>query len=116
MPPRRWPVSDPLPPDPPLATRPGPDRPRRRQTAGETGGEASSMRVRLFMAGIAALVAFGTSGCASVPGLRAVAENPMVVPSADFETVWKAAVTSVDEYFDIASENRLQGKIVTQPK
>lgn len=73
------------------------------------------MRVRLLMAGIAALVAL-TPGCASVPGLRAVAENPMVVPSADFETVWKAAITSVDEYFDIASENRLQGKIVTQPK
>ncbi|WP_435020635.1 hypothetical protein TA3x_001938 [Tundrisphaera sp. TA3] len=74
------------------------------------------MRVRLILAGIAALVACEMSGCASAPGLHAVAENPMVIPSADFETVWKAAITSVDEYFDIASENRLQGKIITQPK
>lgn len=74
------------------------------------------MRFRLILAGVAALIAGGTSGCASVPGLHAVAENPMVISSADFETVWTAAITSVDEYFDIASENRLQGKIITQPK
>lgn len=74
------------------------------------------MRVRQFMAVLAALVATGMTGCASMSGVRAVAENPMPIPSADFETVWKAAVTSVDEYFDIASENRLQGRIITQPK
>ena len=74
------------------------------------------MRIRLYLAGIAALVACGTTGCSSTRGSRVVSENPMVAPTADFEAVWKAAVTSVDEYFQIASEDRLQGKIVTQPK
>ncbi len=74
------------------------------------------MRVRLLLAGVATLVACGTSGCATMSGARAVAENPMVVPSADFETVWKASVIAVDGYFDIASEDRTQRKIVTQPK
>jgi len=43
-------------------------------------------------------------------------ENPLVVPTADFETVWKATIASLDEYFDIANENRLSRTIVTQPK
>jgi hypothetical protein len=48
---------------------------------------------------------------------RPVAENPLVVPStADFETIWKATVASLDEYFDIATENRLARTIITQPK
>ncbi|MDR3632764.1 MAG: hypothetical protein P4L84_02955 [Isosphaeraceae bacterium] len=42
-------------------------------------------------------------------------ENPLLVPSGDFETVWNATVKVVDEYFDIAFENRLSRKIVTQP-
>ncbi len=74
------------------------------------------MRFRLLLAGVASLAASGAAGCSAVPGIRAVAENPMVVPSADFETVWKATVTAVDEYFDLASEDRNQRKIVTQPK
>lgn len=74
------------------------------------------MRVRIFLAGVASMIACATTGCSSMSGLRAVAENPMVIPSADFETVWNASVTAVDEYFDIASESRDQRKIVTQPK
>ena len=49
-------------------------------------------------------------------GLKATAENPMIVPSTDFETIFAASITAVDEYFDIATESRDQGKIVTQPK
>jgi hypothetical protein len=45
-----------------------------------------------------------------------VAENPLVVPTADFDTVWNKTVAVVDKYFDIASENRLSRTIVTQPK
>jgi hypothetical protein len=45
-----------------------------------------------------------------------VSANPLTVPSADFEAVWMACVTALDDYFDIASENRLQRKIITQPK
>ncbi len=75
------------------------------------------MRIRLWVAGILAVVGLSTTGCATVSGPRAVvSENPLVVPSSDFEAVWKAAVVSVDEYFDIASERREQRKIVTQPK
>ena len=43
-------------------------------------------------------------------------ENPLRVPSGDFETVWNAAVKAVDEYFTIAFENRLSRRIVTQPQ
>lgn len=42
-------------------------------------------------------------------------ENPLLVPNAEFEVVWNTAVRAVDEYFDIAFENRLSGRIVTQP-
>ncbi|HMB06799.1 MAG TPA: hypothetical protein VKP69_24060 [Isosphaeraceae bacterium] len=77
------------------------------------------MRVRLIAAGIAVLTALGQAGCASIAQLiapRPVAENPLIVPSADFETVWKASVAVLDEYFDIATENRLSRTIITQPK
>ncbi len=71
-------------------------------------------RVWAVIAGvvIASMIAMG---CSSV-GLQAVATNPLAVPSADFETVWMACVTVVDDYFDISSENRLQRKIITQPR
>ena len=42
-----------------------------------------------------------------------VLPNPLVVPSADFETVWRKSVAVVNQYFPIASENRLAGTIRT---
>lgn len=72
-------------------------------------------RFRLIATGIT-VAALGGFGCAIVAPFRPVAENPLTVPSADFETVWKATVAVLDEYFDIASENRLSGTIVTEPK
>ena len=74
------------------------------------------MRLRLLMAGFASLIACGVPGCATTTGLRATSENPVLVPSTDFEVVWKAAVVAVDEYFTIATENRQQRKITTEPK
>ena len=73
-----------------------------------------------------AAVGLGQTGCFSEGGFRAshvtrifsprpVAENPLVVPSTDFDTVWNKTVAVVDKYFDIASENRLSRTIVTQP-
>ena len=53
-----------------------------------------------------------SAGSSSPP----VAENPLVSPSSDFETVWNKTVAVVDKYFDISSENRLSRTIVTQPK
>ena len=73
------------------------------------------MRVRLIAAGIAVLAALGTTGCTSMAP-RVVADNPLLVPSSDFETVWKASISVLDEYFEIATENRLSRTIVTQPK
>jgi hypothetical protein len=71
------------------------------------------MRSRFFLAILATFVAGSSSGCATT---RAVADNPILVPSGDFEAVWNASVVVVDQYFDIASEDRDQRKIVTQPK
>jgi hypothetical protein len=73
------------------------------------------MRIRLVAAAVVALGALGQAGCATT-GLRNVNDNPMIVPAADFETTWGVAVKVVDEYFDIAEEDRLSRKIVTQPK
>jgi hypothetical protein len=77
-------------------------------------------------AGLAA-VGLGQAGCFSGGELHAphvsrifsprpVAENPLVVPSTDFDAVWNKTVAVVNKYFDIASENRLSRTIVTQPR
>jgi len=74
-----------------------------------------------------AAVGFGQAGCfsggefhaphvARIFSPRPVAENPLVVPSTDFDTVWNKTVAVVNKYFDIASENRLSRTIVTQPR
>ena len=70
-------------------------------------------RIWAGLAAVALAVAAGP-GCALVT--PPVVPNPLMAPSTDFETVWTACVTSVDDYFDIASENRLQRKIVTEPR
>src|SRR5512135_2197702 len=77
--------------------------------------EAKRMRLRLIAAEITVFAALGHAGC-SIIAPRPISENPLVVPSADFETVWKATIAVLDEYFDIASENRLSRTIVTHPK
>jgi hypothetical protein len=71
---------------------------------------------RRIWAGLAAasLAIAAGAGCAIMD--PPVAANPLMAPSTDFETVWMACVTSLDDYFDIASENRLQHKIVTEPR
>jgi hypothetical protein len=71
--------------------------------------------MRTRPARLAALAVMMVVGCASTR-LHTVSPNPMTVPSADFEAVWKQTVVVLDEYFDIASENRLSRKIVTQPQ
>jgi hypothetical protein len=76
------------------------------------------MRPRLIAAAVAATLTLGLSGCASVSRVvypRPVSDNPLVVPTADFETVWRETVAVVDEYFDVRLENRLSGRIETDP-
>lgn len=57
----------------------------------------------------------GGAGCATT-AVRPVTPNPVYVPTADFESIWVRTVAVVDQYFDIASENRLSRKIITHPK
>lgn len=71
-------------------------------------------RIWAYVATVA-LTAAGSTGCATINPPPAL-PNPLMVPSTDFETVWMACITSIDDYFDIASENRLQRKIITEPK
>lgn len=60
------------------------------------------------------LVILGGSGCATTRP-RVINPNPMVVPTGDFEAVWMATIQVLDEYFEIATENRLARRIVTEP-
>jgi hypothetical protein len=75
-------------------------------------------RLRRITAVVAVSAALELAGCASLSRVvnpRPVCENPLIVPSTDFETVWKTTVEVVDEIFDIRSENRLARTIVTDP-
>ena len=58
------------------------------------------------------------SGCSIAKRFRndLPVPTPLVVPSIDFETIWNTTIAVLDEYFDIATENRQQRRIVTQPK
>jgi hypothetical protein len=74
----------------------------------------------------AALAALGQTACrSSGPRMRSVvpnawrkpvAPNPLFVPAGDFEKVWSETISALDIYFDIADENRLTRRIVTNPK
>ena len=55
------------------------------------------------------------TGCA-IPSRRPVTPNPMASPAQDFEATWEATVRVLDEYFDGLEENRLAGRIVTEPR
>jgi hypothetical protein len=76
--------------------------------------------MRLGLSAVVVLFAVVSGGgCAGVAQWIMLAgpptANPLVVPTADFETVWKECVAVLDEYFEIASENRLSRTIITQP-
>lgn len=76
------------------------------------------LRMRLITAALAASAALGPAGCATVTRViapRPVSENPLIVPSNDFEAVWRETVAALDEYFEIRTENRLARTIVTDP-
>src|SRR5262245_58090164 len=53
------------------------------------------------------------TGCTTLP---TVVENPIVIPASDFEYVWQQTIEVIDEYFDVASENRIDGRIETYPQ
>jgi len=57
------------------------------------------------------------SGCSTIGQLRGdiPVANPLVIPSVDFETIWNTTIAVLDDYFQMASENRQQRRIVTQP-
>jgi hypothetical protein len=85
------------------------------------------MAVRALSAIGLSVIVVGQPGCSSATAFhlphvsrilapRPVAENPLMVPSSDFEAVWNKTVAVVDKYFEIESENRVSRTIVTQPK
>jgi len=57
------------------------------------------------------------AGCSTLRHLRGEVPvaNPLIIPSVDFETIWNTTVAVLDDYFQIASENRQQRRIVTEP-
>jgi hypothetical protein len=74
--------------------------------------------MRLIAAALAAASALGPAGCASVSRVidpRPLCDNPLIVPTTDFDSVWRETVRVLDEYFDIRTENRLSRSIVTDP-
>jgi hypothetical protein len=54
---------------------------------------------------------WGTPSVSRIFAPQPAIANPLVVPSSDYETVWKKTVAVVNQYFPIASENRLAGVI-----
>jgi hypothetical protein len=76
------------------------------------------MRLRTRLIAVAFAAAFAAGGCASVTRVLApqpLCDNPLIVPTTDFDTVWRETVRVIDEYFDIRTENRLARTIVTDP-
>jgi hypothetical protein len=74
--------------------------------------------MRLIAAAVAASAALGPAGCVTVQQAimpRPVCDNPLIVPSNDFEAIWRETVAALDEYFDIRTEDRLARRIVTDP-
>jgi hypothetical protein len=62
---------------------------------------------------VVAVLMSSLAGCASVP---VVVENPLFVPAADFENVWQQTIEVMDDYFDVASENRISRRIESYPQ
>lgn len=55
----------------------------------------------------------GLCGCRSMP---AFLENPTTVASNEYEQVWNGIIEVIERYFDVAYENRYDGRIETFPK
>lgn len=87
------------------------------------GGRLTRRRLWGWALGAAGAGLVG-GGCATMHGLgvgwglRTVSPNPLHVAAGpgDFEWVWSHAVAVVDEYFEIAKEDRLARTITTDPK
>ena len=52
------------------------------------------------------------AGCQTTQVYR---ENPTTVVNSQYDTVWEHTIDVLDDYFEIASENRFTGEIVLQP-
>jgi hypothetical protein len=75
---------------------------------------------------VSAVLGVGQAGCMSWPSAwnlpnvsRVLSpppplDNPLPIRSSDFDIVWNRSVAAVNQYFPIASENRLAGTIRTE--
>jgi hypothetical protein len=73
-----------------------------------------AMRIRMMLAWLTAVAALAQAGCATT-WTQTTVSNPLIVPTSDFEAVWKASIEAVDPYFIIRTENRLARKIECDP-
>jgi hypothetical protein len=60
-------------------------------------------------------------GCLSLAGCAGLARvgdqaNPTSITLTNYETVWETTIAVLDKYFDIAYENRYDGRIETKPQ
>lgn len=53
------------------------------------------------------------AGCAGLPAYQ---ENPATIAHHDYDFVWDATVRVVERYFEVAYENRYDGRIRTLPQ
>lgn len=60
------------------------------------------------------LLAAFLAGCATAPSSVAI-DNPTTVANTNYEQVWAVTIEVLDKYFDIAYENRYDGRIETKP-
>ena len=67
-----------------------------------------------LVTGLLLVVCATCAGCAAAPAV--LTENPVYVPSADYETVWNHTVDVVNDYFVIDRESRVDGRIETRPQ
>ncbi len=91
-------------------------------------GKRRSWGVRTMAGLLGGVVVSGAPGCGTGPAAwrlpsvtkifspQPLIDNPLLVPSSDFENVWNKSVAVIDKYFDIESENRLSRTIRTQPQ
>lgn len=54
-------------------------------------------------------------GCASFSRPAGPISNPATIDNASYDLVWTIAVDVIEKYFDVAYENRYDGRIETRP-
>ncbi len=113
------------------------------QTCPQTSRANGDVRLRLRQAVLVCLICQGCHGIAELgpcamltppaldpalptaaPPAETLLPNPLAIPVTDFEFFWNQLIDTIDDYFDVQSEQRVQlvgnvateGRIETQPQ